>query len=263
MCLSLFRFLFVRLFAPLYSKLLACIAYGPWGKRIHKIFIYFFKRIYKIEWDQSKSFSKLGDFFLRPLSFPVDASDLVSPVEALLMEGPEKISTKTIISVKGLEYSWENFPELQGENLEKMSFWNFYLAPQHYHWVHSPCNGSDVEAMRHSGLKYPVNRLGRKLCPKLYLENERLSFRWQHPVFGRVILLCIGAMGVSQILSELDPVQSERWALLSENVYKTQRLAGFRLGSSVLLVVEKAVHLVSPPEHLLPGMELAEPPKSS
>ena len=88
------------------------------------------------------------------------------------------------------------------------------------------------------------------MAPFLYKENERLSFRWQHPQFGRVLMLCVGALAVSSIESCRGEACYGQWTRIGESVQKGERLAGFRLGSSVLLVLERAEPLPSLPKML-------------
>ena len=226
-------------FGYLYSQLLRGIAYGPWGP-LHRPIIQVYKKLYGIEWDDISDFKKLGDFFLREVPYSIDPAPIVSPAEAKLMDGPLKIQLDQQVSVKGHHYHWTDFREIDHLKFKEGTFWNFYLAPKDYHWVHIPTDGKNLEGFRHKGHLWPVNALGRKLQPNLYTKNERVTFRWKHEEFGQVIMICIGAMGVSGLHCDMGPVSHNQWTPIADDIKKGQRILGFKLGSAALLLVEKA-----------------------
>ncbi len=244
------------LLAPIYCRLIKAIAYGPWGPIVHGVLIRIFKSLYGISYSGEKKFATLGDFFLRDSSFQSDSSELVSPVEALVFEGPLQLPSSRTISVKNIEYAWSEFPELTGSPLLKRSTaWNLYLAPYHYHWVHAPSSGEMLEAMHVSGAAYPVNALGRRLNPRLYVENERVSFRWRHPQMGEIVMMCVGAMGVSGLYCPLsNSIPERKWGALTPTVRKGDKLLAFQLGSTVILLIEN----VNQPKELPNSIKLGE-----
>ena len=99
------------------------------GKGIHQVLIRIFRSLYRIKWDDISSFQRLGDFFLRDVSFNLSKRALVCPVECQVLEGPAKIKLDEEISVKGIRYRWEGMPEFESASLSNGTFWNFYLAP--------------------------------------------------------------------------------------------------------------------------------------
>lgn len=251
-----------KIFAPFYSRLLGLIAYGPWSPPVHKLLIRGFKYIYGIEDPMLPSHRRLGDFFLRDKSIDAAPGALVSPAECSIFDGPRQIKLGEFLKVKGLHFEWNKFKEFQNLNSAgtEFWFWNMYLAPYHYHWVHSPADAESFEAMRVSGAHFPVNALGRKLSPQLYAENERLSFRWKHPELGWIYLLCVGAMGVAQLKSCVGEVAYGNWQRVSGELRKAQKIAGFQLGSTVLLFVEKNPGFRSLPDEIFVGHPLLETP---
>ncbi len=237
--MSLFRLIFTSFLAPLHCRILKLIAYGPWGK-FHQLLIWVFKTLYSIEWKHTSQFKTLGEFFLRSVPFHISSSPLLSPAEARLIEGPSKIDLNEKISIKGLQYSWGQFKEFDASQYSQGVYWNFYLAPHNYHWVHSAATGTNLQAYRWHGKKWPVNALGRKLAPNLYVENERLTFKFQTPEFGEVIMICVGAMGVSELYCDRGDVSYGQWVNLQKRVIKGERLLAFKLGSTVIMLVERA-----------------------
>jgi len=244
----------IKIISAFWNSVLRLIAYGPWPRFLHQAIIRNYNRIYSIKWDDTSDFKNLGDFFLRHVDFPLGKSTLVSPAEALLLDGPRPVSESMKgIRIKGLDYRWNEFPEWKPE-FEKATYWNLYLAPPDYHWVHAPCDGLNVRAIRFPGMKVPVNALGRMLVPSLYLLNERLSFQWQHPELGQCWLAMVGAIGVSRIRSSVGEVGTT-WTSV-DDFKKGQKLGGFELGSSALLVVERPGKTFDGLKKLRPGIDL-------
>jgi phosphatidylserine decarboxylase len=246
----------LKFLSPVYNRIVKTIAYGPWGIFAHRILIFGFRKLYGIQDTPISSHRRLGDFFLREKKFQTSHVDLVSPVQCRVIEAGQKVSARDRVSVKGIDYCWSRFPEFGGRDLTDFYFWNFYLAPYHYHWVHSPLSADQVDVIRIPGSSYPVNALGRLAVKHLYLENERLSFRWNHEHLGKVFMLCVGAMGVSGIESCLGKVGDNQWTPFNESITKGQKLAGFKLGSSVLLVAEKKRDFKDLPQEIFAGHPL-------
>lgn len=249
--------IFWNLFAPIWNHIVGLFAYGPWGPLVHREFIRFFKTAYGItDSPDIRAFRRLGDFFLRDRKIDLPDAKLVSPVEAYCLEACTALGKTPKLKIKGLEYRWSDFPELENFNKEEAVFWNFYLAPNHYHWFHAACSGTKLEATRFSGSFFPVNSFGRWLCPWLYNANERLSFRWQHEEFGKVVMMCVGAVGVSKIRSEFGLIEEAQWKFIKDSHDKGERFGAFELGSSVLLFLEKRPNPLSLSAEVLCGEAL-------
>jgi phosphatidylserine decarboxylase len=198
-----------------------------------------FRSLFKIPADQGQDAKTLGEFFLRSVPFTLSSAELVCPASSSVLDAALPIRTTQSVGAKGLTYYWEDFHEMPELcNWQNGQFWNFYLAPKDYHWVHAPCAGSQVEACFVSGLKWPVNAWGRKHFPRLYGHNDRITYRWQHPQFGGIRMSCIGAMGVSSLRSELEPVGTGDFKACATTIQKGQRLLAFELGSTVFLWIE-------------------------
>jgi phosphatidylserine decarboxylase len=236
----LLRLIAIYCVAPIYGRLVNWLAYGPWGP-LHQMFIAIFKKMYGIEWSGTQKFRTLGEFFLRPVRIELSNRPLSSPVEGFCFEGPTPVLLTETISAKGICYGWKSFYEIETTRFPRGTYWNFYLAPQNYHWVHSPAAGSKLEGFRTQGAKLPVNAFGRWLEPKLFHVNERLTFRFATEEFGQVYLICVGAMGVASLYCDKGVVEYDRWTTLEAKVEKGEKLLGFRLGSTVIMVTEKPV----------------------
>ena len=85
----------------------------------------------------------------------------------------------------------------------------------------------------------------RKSVKNLYAVNERVIFTFETETYGFVVLVMVGAANVSRITcSHADtPRQPDDPELLKPDVSSLQRgdeLARFNLGSTVVLLVERA-----------------------
>lgn len=230
--MSALRFFVRFLFAPLYNRLVRLFAYGAWGPRAHHFFILIFCRLFQLPAPPKGKYRRLGDFFLRDVPIEVSPQSLVSPAESVPLLAGHPASLSEPLRIKAIDYQWSDFVELQGEKVSSFFVWNLYLAPQFYHWVHFPCDLEQLETQFVRGASFPVNRLGLKLCPKLYSTNERLCLRGVSPIHGRVYMIGIAALAVSCF--EAPPL-----GFYSKKVSKADKAFGFKLGSSVLLLVEK------------------------
>jgi phosphatidylserine decarboxylase len=110
------------------------------------------------------------------------------------------------------------------------------LCPVDYHRFHFPFEGELVRHYRISGEYHSVNPAAFEAEPKVFLKNERQVAILQNPVFGKVAMIEVGALGVGKIVqsaySSLDamPVKFARGA------EKGYFLFG---GSTVIWLVQK------------------------
>lgn len=226
-----------RIFSVFYNRFLGFVA-SLKIPGLTPLIIFLFRKTYAIKERPRASHKNLSQYFLRDrLSLPETPKVLASPVDCFFLETGKPESSG--LSVKGIDYRWKELPEWD-DRLKNAQFWNLYLAPHHYHWFHAPCGGSNLEARRVSGKFYPVNALGRWMSSALYAENERLSFRWESPDYGQILMMCVGALGVSRIISALGEVREGSWQSLRPSLDSMDRLGAFELGSSVVLLAERA-----------------------
>lgn len=228
----------IRLIQVLYGKMIRLVTNGPWGRGVHRILIRGFCGLQRIPY--SKEFEKHStflDFFLRDKKIEFSSSPLVSPCEARSFASGEDIILGKSVRVKGITYRFEDFRELPMDKFRNGAFWNFYLAPKNYHWVHAPTSGRNLRGIYRSGMFWPVNAFGRWLRPFLFSENERISYLYESATFGAVAVVCVGAMGVNAMKSTVGFVGPNETSLKAE-IHKGDRLLAFELGSTVLLFLE-------------------------
>ncbi|KAF0932791.1 hypothetical protein E2562_012127 [Oryza meyeriana var. granulata] len=130
-----------------------------------------------------------------------------------------------------------------------------YLHPGDYHRVHSPVDWHIVKRRHFSGHLFPQNERAVRTIRNLYVENERvvLEGQWKE---GFVAIAAIGATNVGSIKIFIEPELRTNKAgskivnshAPDERVYepvgtgvmvkKGQEIAGFNMGSTVVMIFE-------------------------
>ncbi|WVZ55058.1 hypothetical protein U9M48_005771 [Paspalum notatum var. saurae] len=133
-----------------------------------------------------------------------------------------------------------------------------YLHPGDYHRVHSPVDWNVLRRRHFSGHLFPQNERAVRTIKNLYVENERvvLEGRWRE---GFVAMAAIGATNVGSIRVNIEPeLRTNREVSRiveslppEERVYepegtgvevkKGEEIAGFKMGSTVVVVFEAPV----------------------
>lgn len=204
-----------------------------------------------------RAYASAGDLFARrlaPGSRAVDrTAPLVSPVDGVVISaGPVSGSPRPCMLVKGVPYSLSTLlgggSAHQDRPLHQVTI---YLAPSDYHGFHAPADAVVAQARHVAGSLLSVHPSLLSRLPVLS-SNERvvLSGVWRH---GYLALVAVGATGVGSIELEHDPslrtnergsvsgtVAARELPLGQGTVARGQRLGGFRIGSSVVLIFESA-----------------------
>jgi phosphatidylserine decarboxylase len=184
-----------------------------------------------------------------------DPAHLTSPVDGtVLASGMFQDIPLQTLTIKDRLYTIE---DLLGTDERPAGFGSgayvlFYLAPGDYHRFHSPLDGLVTGWDYLPGTCHPVNRIGRRLFPDLYVTNRRvvLWMETQDDPPLRLYLVLIGAMGVGRIAVDIDGLHiageggEERHVRLDvpARVGRGDDLGRFDLGSSVLVVCSAADH---------------------
>lgn len=200
-------------------------------------------------------YPSLGDFFARNLKPGSRAIGMgvVSPVDGVLREfGP--LRGEKLTQIKGIDYPVTEFlgNETTAKRFVNGYFLSFYLSPPDYHHIHSPVDGEIVEVIHLPGTLWPVNDLSVSCIENLYCLNERIAVIIRTKC-GDVAVVAVGATNVGSIsLAFADFVTNDklkfkpasaaaRKCLFSGQTWKIkkgERIASFRLGSSVVLLFE-------------------------
>jgi phosphatidylserine decarboxylase len=234
---------------------------------LSKFLMRWFAKHYKINLEESeipeKGFANIHELFIRKLKPDAriieDNAEVISPVDGhltafgMLNENPE------YMQVKGVFHSLESLLRCK-ELAERFTggIWaTIYLAPYNYHRIHSPVSGNVTAAYYCPGKLWPVNENSVHKINKLFSINERLITQINTYDGGEVLMVKVGATNVGRIAVDYKkdwftnsmPPPANRKVLFTkweaEQTYpytKGQEIARFEMGSTVILVCNRAVH---------------------
>ncbi|KAK7204113.1 phosphatidylserine decarboxylase-like protein [Myxozyma melibiosi] len=185
--------------------------------------------------DQFKSFN---DFFyreLKPGSRPCAAASnpkiAVSPADCRSVVF-ESIEEATKIWIKGKDFSIRRlFGDAYADEVKSFiggSLGIFRLAPQDYHRFHVPVDGVLGKPKLIEGAYYTVNPMAIRSALDVYGENVRVLVPIDSEAFGRVMIVCVGAMMVGSTVIT---------AQAGARVSRTDELGYFKFGGSTLVVL--------------------------
>ena len=177
-------------------------------------------------------FKNFNEFFyrkLKPSARPCcdveNRSIAVSPADSRCVVF--NTTTKaTELWIKGREFSIERLiarsDPSYANQFEGGGLAVFRLAPQDYHRFHVPVDGTIGEITAIEGQYYTVNPMAIRSTLDVYGENVRVIVPIQSPIFGLVMVVCIGAMMVGSTIITVEEGQE---------VKRTDELGYFKFGS--------------------------------
>lgn len=195
------------------------------------------------------AYDSLHAFFTRGLAEgarPIDdnPTHITSPVDGRCAIH-QKLSANAMLQAKDIAYS---AAELLGSEEWAAPFIDgstatLYLAPDDYHRIHMPCDGT-LTAMRFCpGDKHSVALSLLNRIPNIFAGNERVVCLFDTE-FGRMALVMVGALNVSSI----NTVWHGDVINMANNTYryvdqppvfhKGDEIGRFNLGSTVILLFE-------------------------
>jgi len=192
------------------------------------------------------AFPSFDAFFTRQLKAgarAVSTDALVSPADGDL-SSQGVIDPGARIFVKGQPY---DVGELVGDPRDAAryaggEFAVIYLAPRDYYRVHAPADGDITLVRGLAGDLYPVNAIGERHVPQLFVRNQRAAIVIDTPGLGRVTVVMVGAvivgrvtvsvLGGSDVPPGLHPIEP------AVAVRRGDELGVFHLGSTVVLLLE-------------------------
>lgn len=164
-------------------------------------------RAYRVNMDEAEghlgSYPSFDAFFTRPLkngARRISPDPIVSPSDGKL-SCFGRIDTGARIHVKGQLYEAGELigDERDAERYSGGQFAVVYLAPGDYHRVHSPVDGKVTLLRGMPGDLYPVNSIGERYIPRLFVRNNRVAIVIDTPTLGRVTVVMVGATIVGRI----------------------------------------------------------------
>jgi phosphatidylserine decarboxylase len=203
---------------------------------------------------QSGPYQSFDAFFtraLRPGARSVGSDSVVSPADGVLVASGPVDETPRIL-VKGRPYE---VGELVGDDRDALryrrgQFGVVYLSPRDYHRVHSPVDGAISLVRAIPGDLFPVNSIGERHVPRLFVRNNRVTIVIDTKHLGRVSVVMVGAVIVGRIsVSVVDApaVPHGLHNLLPPvPVMRGDEIGMFHLGSTAVLLLEPGVTLARP-----------------
>ena len=234
------------------------------NKIIKNLLIKSFIRLYQPKLEESlisdiNDFPTYNSFFTRKLKRgvrPIEGSELtiVSPVDGTIMDHG-LAESNMLIQAKKHEYP---IKELLGKNSQnadgsKQYFITIYLAPTDYHRIHCPYGGL-ISSTSHLGESlFSVNKKAQANISDLYIKNERAVMKIESSLLS-YYLVSVGASIVGSIVPFWsDPSSNTRKDYINEwnkgpqenknEVLKGQDLAHFKMGPTVILIIEDSTKL--------------------
>lgn len=227
-----------------------------------------------------EEYATVDAFFVRRLRagarpWKADPAGAGSPIDGVVGQ-VGTISSGRLVQAKGIDYTAAELlaDAVLAKHLEDGSFVTLYLAPRHYHRIHSPCRGRIVGARHVPGMLMPVNAAAVASVPELFARNERLVCVLDGTP-GDVAVVAIGATNVGRIEAVFDPGWNEprggvtnppRVAKGRGRTVEARRydppiavdagdeLMAFHLGSSVVVLFEPGRVVLDP--RVVPGREI-------
>ncbi|CEP17413.1 hypothetical protein [Parasitella parasitica] len=209
---------------------------NPLSKREINSFIKFHQLDMSQVLEPVENFRTFNEFFyrkLKPGSRPCESPDnkrvAVSPADCRMMAFPT-IDSATSIWIKGVEFSIAKLLDdaEEAKAYEGGALAIFRLAPQDYHRYHSPVDGVIRKIHSVQGQYYTVNPMAIRTTLDVYGDNKRDIVHMETEAFGKVAIVCIGAMMVGSIILT---------AGVGDYLARTDELGYFAFGGSTLVVL--------------------------
>lgn len=235
------------------TRVMGRLADYSWPAPLGEAVVNLYCRAYQVdlaECRKASGFSSFDEFFTRELrdgarQMPADQSVIVSPADGRVDSlGP--IDGRDF-TVKGRPYRVD---ELVGDEAEARRYEGgvgcvVYLSPRDYHRVHSPVGGTISVVRSMPGDYYPVNAVGVRHVPNLFVRNRRVAIAIDTPDLGRVTVVMVAAMVVGRItvtgIADRDVGFGVHDLAKPIHVERGDEIGIFHLGSTAVLFFEPGV----------------------
>ena len=234
------------------SRAAGWLAETSWSEPVGRAVVSVYSRAYDVALDEAVGRDEWGSFdafFTRTLkdgARPIDRGErvIVSPSDGRVDSAAE-ITPDALYVVKGRPYK---VAELVGGEAEAKRYVGgrgcvIYLSPRDYHRVHSPVDGELVRIRSMPGDYFPVNAVGVRHVPNLFVRNRRVSFEIDAGALGLVTLVMVSAMIVGRITATAieghDVPFGDHEFKTPKHVSRGDEVGIFHLGSTCVLFLEK------------------------
>lgn len=181
---------------------------------------------------------------LRPGARPIAEARVTSPSDGLIVAAGDVVENG-FIEVKRRKYEVD---ELIGSRRDAARYADgefavVYLHPRDYHRVHAPVDGQLVEVRVMPGDLFPVNAIGERHVPRLFVRNRRATMVIDSPELGRVQVVMVGATIVGKIgivaLGDQSGVPGDHAITPPLSLRRGDEIGTFHLGSTVVVLFER------------------------
>lgn len=230
-----------------------------------------YSRAYGVDLNEAEDcpdgYCSFDAFFTRKLregARTVSSDAVVSPADGVL-SAVGSIDPGMRLWVKGRPYDAGDLigDPVFAERYRGGEFAVVYLAPGDYHRVHSPVSGAITQVRGIPGDLFPVNRIGERHVPRLFVENSRVAIQIETPALGQVMAVMVGAVIVGRMSATgIDAPDVPPGVHRFEPPIPVERgseIGVFHLGSTVVLLLEKGVHIERQPGRIRYGESLVKP----
>ncbi|MFO0564462.1 MAG: archaetidylserine decarboxylase [Polyangiaceae bacterium] len=223
----------------------------PMSRAIEKVY----SAVYQVNMAEAERepapYANFDAFFtrsLKPGARRISGDAIVSPADGVI-EATGPVDSGSRVFVKGRPY---DVAELVGDPKDAVrfaggSFAVVYLSPRDYHRVHVPVDGAVSLVRGIPGDLFPVNKIGERHVPRLFVRNNRVAIAIDTPGLGRVYVIMVGAVIVGRIsMSLIDEPQvppGDHTFTPPHSVKRGDELGVFHLGSTAVLLVEPGITL--------------------
>lgn len=235
------------------TRAMGRLADVAWPDRLGEAVVNLYCRAYDVTLDEcqkASGFASFDEFFTRELKhgarpLPDEHDVIMSPSDGRIDSmGP--VDGRRFL-VKGRPYEVE---ELVGDPADARAYEGgtgciVYLSPRDYHRVHAPVDGRIVAVRSMPGDYYPVNEMGVRHVPNLFVRNRRVAIVIDSERFGRVTVVMVAAMVVGRItvtgIDARDVPFGVHPYTPSLAVARGDEIGIFRLGSTAVVFFEPGV----------------------
>ncbi len=235
------------------SQIAGTLADQVWPGWLGRRIVAAYQRAYNVDLQDcpEREWSSFDAFFtreLRPGARPIAPGDdlAVSPADGRLDEFGIVTPERTFL-VKGRPY---RVGELLGAESSATAYGGgaacvVYLSPRDYHRVHAPVGGRVRLVRSIAGDFFPVNEMGIRYVPELFVRNRRVTIELETEladgVKARVAVIMVVAMIVGRITVKSvrgnDVPVGEHFP--NEIVNKGDEIGTFHLGSTAVVVFDR------------------------
>ncbi len=190
-------------------------------------------------------YASFDQFFTRKLragARTIEDAAIVSPADGNLVAAGDVTDACSIV-VKGRPYDVAElcgFPEAE-QLYRGGEYAVVYLHPRDYHRVHSPVDGVVTMIRSMPGDLFPVNSIGERHVPKLFVRNQRVSIVVESESLGVVQVIMVGATIVGRIttkaLGGANTPLGEHSIAPGQVVARGDEVGTFHLGSTVVMLL--------------------------